>query len=44
MLGVVFMVEVVDGVELVLGCVVRRIVRLVLWCANGRDNFCVPLA
>ena len=32
MLGVVFMVEVVDGVELVLGCVVR----LVLWCANGR--------
>ena len=28
----VFMVEVVEGVELVVGCVVR----LVLWCGNGR--------
>ena len=27
--------EVVEGVELVVGCVVR----LVLWCANGRGYF-----
>ena len=32
-LGAVFVVE---GVELVVGCVVRRVVRLVLWCVNGR--------
>ena len=31
MLGGVFIEEVVEGVELVLGCVVR----LVLWCVNG---------
>ena len=30
--GGVFMIEVVEGVELVVGCVVR----LVLWCVNGR--------
>ena len=30
------MVEVVEGVELVVGCVVRHVVRLVLWCVNGR--------
>ena len=35
----VFMVEVVEGVELVVGCVVRRVVRLVLWCVNGRGYF-----
>ena len=29
------MVEVVEGVELVVGCVVR----LVLWCAHGREYF-----
>ena len=29
------MVEVVGGVELVVGCVVR----LVLWCAHGREYF-----
>ena len=29
-LGGVFVVEVVEGVELVVGCVVRRVVRLVL--------------
>ena len=34
-LGGVFLVEVVEGVELVVGCVVR----LVLWCANGRGYF-----
>ena len=34
-LGRVFVVEVVEGVELVVGCVVR----LVLWCANGRGYF-----
>ena len=31
LLGVVFVVE---GVELVVGCVVRRVVRLVLWCVR----------
>ena len=35
----VFMVEVVEGVELVVGCVVRHVVRLVLWCVNGRGYF-----
>ena len=35
-LGAVFVVEVVEGVELVVGCVVRRVVRLILWCVNGR--------
>ena len=34
-LGGVFMVEVTEGVELVVGCVVR----LVLWCVNGRGYF-----
>ena len=34
-LGGVFMVEVVEGVELVVGCVVR----LVMWCVNGRGCF-----
>ena len=34
-LGGVFVVEVVEGVELVVGYVVR----LVLWCANGRGFF-----
>ena len=38
-LGGVFVVEVVEGVELVVGCVVRRVVRLVLWCVNGRGYF-----
>ena len=31
-LGGAFVVEVVEAVELVVGCVVR----LVLWCVNGR--------
>ena len=35
----VFMVEVVEGVELAVGCVVGRVVRLVLWCVNGRGYF-----
>ena len=34
-LGGVFVVEVVEGVEQVVGCVVR----LALWCANGRGYF-----
>ena len=34
-LGGVFMVEVVEEVELVVGCVVR----LDLWCANRRGDF-----
>ena len=34
-LGGGFLVEVVEGVELVVGCFVR----LVLWCANGRGYF-----
>ena len=38
-LGEVFVVEVVEGVELVVGFVVRRVVRLVLWCVNGREYF-----
>ena len=36
-LGGGFLVEVVEGVELVVGCFVR----LVLWCANGRGYFFV---
>ena len=39
MLGAVFVVEVVEGVELVVGCVVRGFVRLVLWCVNKRGYF-----
>ena len=38
-LGAVFVVDVVEGVELVVGCVVGRVVRLVLWCVNGRGYF-----
>ena len=34
-LGEVFMVKVMEGVELVVGCVMR----LVLWCANRRGYF-----
>ena len=35
-LGAVFVVKVVEGVELVVGCVVRRVVRLAVWYVNGR--------
>ena len=38
-LGAVFVVEVVEGVELVVGCVARGVVRLVVWCMNGRGYF-----
>ena len=38
-LGAVFVVEVVEVVELVVGCVLRRVVRLSLWCGNGRGYF-----
>ena len=38
-LGAVFVVEVVERVELVVGCVLGRIVRLVLWCVYGRGQF-----
>ena len=38
-LGAVFVVQVVEGVELEVGCVVRRVLRLVLWCVNGRVYF-----
>ena len=38
-LGVVFMVEVVEEVELVVECVLRRVVRLALRCVNGRGYF-----
>ena len=38
-LGGVFVVEVVEGVELVVVCVVRLAVRLVLWCVSGRGYF-----
>ena len=38
-LGAVLVVEVVEWVELVVGCVVGRVVRLVLWCVNGRRYF-----
>ena len=43
-LRVVDTVEVVMGVELVVECVVKRVVRLVLWCLNGKGYFCVALA
>ena len=39
MLGAVFVVEVVEGVELVGGCIVRGAVRLVLWSVNGTGYF-----
>ena len=39
-LGEVFMVKVMEGVELVVGCVMR----LVLWCANGRGYFLCSLS
>ena len=39
-LGGVFIVGVVEGVELVVGCVVR----LVLWCVNGRGYFLCRLS
>ena len=39
LLGAVFVMEVVERVDLVVGCVVRRVVRLVLWCVNGRGYF-----
>ena len=32
-------VYVVERVELVVGCVVRCVARLVLWCVNGRGYF-----
>ena len=35
----VSVVELVEGVEQVVGCVVGRVVRLVLWCVNGRGYF-----
>ena len=38
-LGAVFIVEVVEGVELVVRCVLRRVLWLVLWCVNGRGYF-----
>ena len=38
-LGAVFVLEVVEGVELAVGYVVGRVVRLVLWCVNGRGYF-----
>ena len=37
MLGEVFVVEVVEKVEMVVRCVLR----LVLWCANGRRDFVI---
>ena len=38
-LDAVYVVEVVERVELVVGCVVRCVARLVLWCVNGRGYF-----
>ena len=38
-LGAVFMLEVVEGVELVVRCVLRRVLWLVLWWVNGRGYF-----
>ena len=38
-LGGVLVVEVVEGVELVVGCVVKRVAKLVLGCVNGRGYF-----
>ena len=43
-LGGVFVVEVVEGVELVVGRVVSHVVRLVLWCVNGRGFSSIALA
>ena len=40
----VSVVEVVEGLELVVGCIVRHVVTLVLWCVNERGYFCVALA
>ena len=34
-LGKVFVVEAVEEVEMVVGCLVKQ----VLWCANGRGDF-----
>ena len=39
MIVLVFMVKVVEGVEVLVGCVVRHVVRLVLWCVNERGYF-----
>ena len=39
MLGTVLVVNVVEGVELVVGCFVRGVVRLVLWSVNGTGYF-----
>ena len=38
-LGAVFVVELVERVELVVRCVVRGVLRLVVWCVNGRRYF-----
>ena len=38
-LGGVFVVEVVEGVKLVVRCVVRHVVKLVLWCVNEMGYF-----
>ena len=38
-LGAAFLVEVVEGVELVVVCVLSGVVRLVVWCVNGREYF-----
>ena len=38
-LGAVFIVEGVEGGELVVRCVLRRVLWLVLWCVNGRGYF-----
>ena len=38
-LGAIFVVKVVEGVKLVVGCVVGCVVRLVLSCVNGRGYF-----
>ena len=38
-LGAVFVVGMVQEVELVVGCVVGRVVSLVLWCVIGRGYF-----
>ena len=35
----VFVVKMVEGVEVVVECVVRGVVRLVVWCVNGRGYF-----
>ena len=38
-LGGVLVVKVVEGVKLVVGCVVKRFAKLVLGCVNGRGYF-----